>query len=111
MGTGEKHALVGWCSAFIGSLTKAGNTPLQRGEVVGLGNVNRGETRLCSVVQWWGLVNILLPWWCGAVVGPGNFLWACQCGAVVGLGSLAKAGNTPLQRGAVVGLGEYFIAM
>ena len=45
------------------------------------------------------------------MVGPGNFLWVFKCGAVVGLGSPAKAGNTPLQRGAVVGLGEYFIAM
>ena len=44
-------------------------------------------------------------------MGPGNFPLAWQCGAVVGLQSLAKAGNTPLQCGTGVGLGEYFIAM
>ena len=96
------------------SLAKAGNTPLQHGTVVGLGEHfitmvvwcsggawefstgsggmvqcwglgvwQRRETRLCSMALWWGLVNILSPWLCGAAVGQWHDSaadrWAWEC--------------------------------
>ena len=38
-----------------------------------------GKHAFCSMVQWWGLQNILLPWWYGEAVGPGNW---CSGGAL-----------------------------